>query len=396
MALFSKRLADVVPEDLQALIGNSIAEARDIEFKSTVGKSDADRREFLADVSSFANATGGDLIIGINENSGVADSFAPIAPDAADAEILRLESIIRDGLDPRIPGVETRAVLTPDGNGVVLVIRIPRSFAAPHMVTLGNLSRFYSRNSAGKHQLDVTEIRAAFAFSDSARAALRAFRTERLGRLVAGDTPVPLPPNPKTVVHLVPLTAADPAIQIDATQAMDDQDNFRPLYGSAWNRRINFDGALSYAPWGDAAWAAGYTQLFRSGAVEGAEAFMLRRRDGDRPHAIPSYSFEEKLIAALRFYLRLLARLSVAPPYLLGLSLLDVRGLEMGVSQSHSSVFDPTYPIDRDELILPELLVSDPAAPSEAILKPAFDAVWQAAGWPGSLNYDDDGKWSRR
>jgi hypothetical protein len=392
MALFSKPLADIVPEDLQALIDDSVAEARDIEFKSAVGKTDADRREFLADVSSFANATGGDLVIGIDTKSGIADSFAPIGPDAADAEILRLESMIRDGLDPRIPGLETRPIATVNGSGVVLIIRIPRSFAAPHMVTFGNLSRFYSRNSAGKHQLDVTEIRASFAYSDAARTALRAFRAERLGRIVADDTPVALAPNPKTVVHLVPLTAADPAIQIDATQAMNDLDNFRPLYGSSWSRRINFDGALSYAPWKDAG-AAGYTQLFRSGAIEGAEAFMLRRRDGDRPHAIPSYSFEDKLIEALGFYLRLLARLGVAPPYLLGLSLLDVRGLEMAVPQSH---FDSTYPIDRDDLVLPELLVIDPGAPAHAILKPAFDAVWQAAGWPRSLNYDEHGTWTRR
>jgi hypothetical protein len=53
---------------------------------------------------------------------------------------------------------------------------------------------------------------------------------------------------------------------------------------------------------------------------------MLRRRDGDRPHLIPSYAFEDKLIEALGFYLNMLARFKVAPPYLLGLSLLDVRG----------------------------------------------------------------------
>ncbi len=55
----------------------------------------------------------------------------------------------------------------------MLVIRIPRSYGAPHMVTFQNTSRFYTRNSAGKHQLDVSEIRSAFALSETARSALR-------------------------------------------------------------------------------------------------------------------------------------------------------------------------------------------------------------------------------
>ena len=32
--------------------------------------SDVDRKEFLADISSFANASGGDLVFGITEENG--------------------------------------------------------------------------------------------------------------------------------------------------------------------------------------------------------------------------------------------------------------------------------------------------------------------------------------
>jgi hypothetical protein len=72
----------------------------------------------------------------------------------------------------------------------------------------------------------VSEIRAAFGFS--ARTSLHEFRIECLGRIVPNDTPVALAPNPKTVLHLIPLTAADPAMQIDATAAMEEWDQFRP------------------------------------------------------------------------------------------------------------------------------------------------------------------------
>jgi len=74
--------------------------------------------------------------------------------------------MIRDGIAPRIIGLQTKAI---DGfsDGCVIVIRIPKSWNYPHMVTYKNHSRFYSRNSAGKYPLDVTEIRSAFIASES-------------------------------------------------------------------------------------------------------------------------------------------------------------------------------------------------------------------------------------
>jgi len=39
-----------------------------LDYKRDVpGESDQDKKEFLADISSFANATGGDLIYGVDE-----------------------------------------------------------------------------------------------------------------------------------------------------------------------------------------------------------------------------------------------------------------------------------------------------------------------------------------
>jgi len=54
-----------------------------------------------------------------------------------------------------------------DGKGFIILVRIPQSFASPHMVKFQNTSRFFCRNSAGKYQLDVQEIRNAFLATDS-------------------------------------------------------------------------------------------------------------------------------------------------------------------------------------------------------------------------------------
>ena len=49
--------------------------------------------------------------------------------------------------------------------------------------------------------------------------------------------------------------------------------------------------------------------------------------------------------------------------------------------------------IDRDVLILPDILVDDYNTPIPSVLRPAFDALWQAAGFARSMNYDQQGQW---
>lgn len=87
---------------LQRLIDGKASERRDIEYKRhTYGNGDKDYGEYLADVSSFANTIGGDIIIGLNAKAGVPTGFAPLQIDP-DGEKLRLENVARSGLQPRI------------------------------------------------------------------------------------------------------------------------------------------------------------------------------------------------------------------------------------------------------------------------------------------------------
>src|SRR4051812_9816459 len=110
MALASIPLDQLAKEHLQGLVEGTVAEGRELEFKASVGRDDAAKREFLADVSSFANAVGGDLLVGVAEEDGVAAALPGMTRSSVDGEILRLENILRDGVDPRIPGVQMRAI----------------------------------------------------------------------------------------------------------------------------------------------------------------------------------------------------------------------------------------------------------------------------------------------
>ena len=63
------------------------------------------------------------------------------------------------------------------------------------------------------------------------------------------------------------------------------------------------------------------------------------------------------------------------------------------------SAYDHTFPFDRDVLILPEMRI-DSMQPTvqdvASAMRPAFDILWQAAGYARSPNYDAAGNWSRR
>ncbi len=63
---------------LQYMIDNQVSEGRDLEFKRELpGGGDEASREFLADVTAFANAQGGDIVYGMDEaNGAAADLFA--------------------------------------------------------------------------------------------------------------------------------------------------------------------------------------------------------------------------------------------------------------------------------------------------------------------------------
>jgi predicted HTH transcriptional regulator len=70
--MIPRPLNEVDEADLAALINNAVAEGRTIDYKRELpGTSDGAKKEFLADASSFANTSGGDLIFGMEENEGV-------------------------------------------------------------------------------------------------------------------------------------------------------------------------------------------------------------------------------------------------------------------------------------------------------------------------------------
>lgn len=378
MTLEFKHIDNIDEADLKALVDLPATEGQRLEFKGTLpGGSDSQKREFLADVSAFANAVGGDILYGISESAGKAKGIEPLEVDV-DAEVLRLESLIRDGLDPRIPGVRLRAV--PVDGGHVIVLRIPRSWAAPHVVSIGGWFRFFTRTSAGKHPIDVRELRALFALSESVERRVRQFRAERVAHVTARTEGISLAHGACVLVHVLPV---GPSITLDIGSIEGQATQLAPLnsYGLSW--RHNLDGFLVFWPAG--AEILSYTQLFRDGSIEMGDAYLLSK--GQTLHA---GLLETRIIEGVARALAAQQTLGMAPPLVVLTSVIGVHGYEVVPQQSVLVLQEHT--IDRDTLILPEVVVQEMPFDAGGAMKPTFDALWNAGGWPRSLSYDADGK----
>ena len=273
--MIDKPIADITADDIQHLVDEGTPEKRTLEFKAELpGTKDSEKKEFLADVSSFANAAGGDLIYGVEAPDGRATAAPGVTAQNVEAALLRLDQMIRSGISPRIVGFQIHAVPSL-GNGPAIVIRISRSWQGPHIVSYQQHFRFFSRNAAGKFPMDVSDIRAAVLNVGSTEERIRMFRTDRLARIAAAETPVHLTSTTRLIcVHSAPFMAFSGAGQVDLARAVKRPELLEPLYaGGRSAPTFNIDGLYTYSPARES--STSYFQIFRNGIVEAVDAQMI-------------------------------------------------------------------------------------------------------------------------
>jgi hypothetical protein len=396
--MLDRPLDQVSSEDLQRLVANGVSEGRSLEYKQALpGGTDSDRKEFLADVSSFANAVGGTLLYGIRERrengrqTGIADAIDGIDAKAIDADILRFENMLRDGIAPRLAGVQFRAIAG-FPKGPVLLIHIPKSWSGPHMVTYQQHSRFYSRNTNGKYALDVFELRTAFVASGSLSERAREFRTERLGRLIAGDTAVPLTETRLIAIHIIPHSSIAGGLEVDLRRIRSTEHDIHPFYSRRAAFTFNLDGLMMNTASRNGESSA-FLQVFRNGTIETVNSSMLSG-NAALHNTVPSRTFADHLFEFAEQALGLLRRAEVGPPVSMFVALQGVRSSVLGISERLSFYRDiHATAFDRDLLLLPDLLFHDLTVDIRVALKPLLDVLWQAAGISRCYDYDENGTW---
>jgi Putative DNA-binding domain len=392
---FNLPLAQIDAAQLETLRADAVREGRQLDYKETLpGNSDHDKREFLSDVTSLANAAGGDLIFGVRERreagkpTGEIEAIVGLSGLNVDVKRLRLEAMIRDGVAPRLPPVSFHEIRR-DSDPPCLLLRVPRSWAGLHMVTYKNLSRFYARTSAGKYQLDVHEIRAGFVTAETAFERLRRFRLERVTRVLAFEAPAPIAAGPKLILHALPVNVLD---EVWARVLTMEEDKvafaIAPIAAIPATWRFNLEGFVVHTLSADLSRQC-YTQLFRDGGIEVMSGRVIAK--DDKRGGFYAWGMEEQIINRFATYQKFWQDLGVAPPLLIGLTLSGVKGWKVlrtpyGFNDQDAAVFD------RDVVSPTEVMLSDLVHPADVVLHPLFDFVWNGGGWPGSPNYKD-GRW---
>ena len=388
--MINKHLDKIDISDLKQLQSNAVSEGKTIEYKKLLPtNSYADRKEFLADISSFSNASGGDLIFGILEENGSPKSIDGLEIESVDEEIRKYENIIRDGIEPRII-FATRAVNV-SGKKNIFIFRVNKSWVGPHRVIYEGHDKFYSRNSAGKYALDTNELKSAFNLSQTLTEQINKFKTERITQLISDNLPLLFYDGGKIVLHLIPLESFSPNYRIDLNPIINEPAKLKPIYASGWSYRINLEGVLSYSG-GRNDKSHSYIQLYRNGIIEAVEGLMLSAEREKK--YIPSVAYEIELIKSLREFLNLTKELGINMPIVIFLTLIGVNGYEMAVDRMR--FWGDYYKIDKDILQLPETLIESYNTEPKDILRPMFDLVWNACGFKRSYNFDEAGNWTAK
>jgi hypothetical protein len=384
-------IEEVTPEHIASLVDNKVSERKVLEYKEKLPEgNDLAKKEFLGDVSSFANSFGGDIIYGIRDQrdrgkaTGVPEAIVGLAGLNVSAEITRLESMMRDGIRPRIPNVQARDIEIP-GKGSVVLLRVPRSWLRPHMVTHGGTSRFFARHNTGKDQLDVQEIGQLFAEQRSLGEELRNWRTERVARLISDEGPAPLEGPAKLLVHFVPAAALVGQDMAGWRPVPNEVRNLlRPSSPSGMSWRYNADGFLVYSVEGSSR-CASYVQLFRNGSLEYADGYILnvgKSYGAGRETDIPSKSFEQKLVEIFGNALLAIRRLSIPDPVYLSCTLAGVQGLRLSREGVSFHLTSARHTFDRQIIQTPEVQIDRAESrPYRASLLPVVDSIWQASGY---------------
>jgi Putative DNA-binding domain len=391
MSLLAKPIKQITEEDLQSLVTSSVPESQILDYKqTTVGNSDKDRYEFLADVSSFANSSGGEILFGLAEMNGAPSQVCGLKLTNADQEILRLEQIARTGIRPPIQGIETRAIPL-NGGDCVLLMRIPKSWSSPHQVGQQGSFRFFGRGSNGKFQLDVDSLRALFRQGPEVTEQIRAFRAERLGRIASDELPAAMPPGSRTIVHIVPIENFCTNTAVDLTPVRQNHGLLIAPLNSGGSVRANLEGQIAVSHRHDET-AAAYVQLFRHGALEIVKYEMPWEVRGH--NFLPGLAFDEAIQEILSGTKRLYAAIDVLPPLVVMLTLLNMEDRLMGAGKQYG--YERDRPFGRKEIACPDVLIDDLTKDERTLAFPIVNLAWNAAGYEQSVFYDKNGNWKAK
>jgi len=139
-----------------------------LEYKERLGHSERDKKEFLKDVSGFANASGGFLIIGVKEHkpSGLPEKICGIEKIIGNQKVDEwINNVLISNLDERIHYNLKIFEFKNKDDKIVLLLYIPESPKKPHMITFQGKNNYYVRHNTSVNPATQSEVKEMFEYS---------------------------------------------------------------------------------------------------------------------------------------------------------------------------------------------------------------------------------------
>ena len=381
-----KPLSSVTVEDVRRLIDNAVCESAHLDYKRELSIDNPEqRKEFLRDVSAFANAHGGTIIYGVDEErdtdgkpTGLPQVVEGFNVRNRDSFVLTVDQLLKDGIDERLPSYELATVALPIAK-LVVMIRVPASLRAPHMVTFGRDRRFFMRGNSGRQEMSTAQIRDSVLHADGVVQRVASFVRERLGKFVSHAGA-----GPFWMMHIVPLIRRPSALDVTDSNVVLRLMGVAGTLGTAGTVHC-VEGFKTYGHRG----VDGRSHMiaFRDGGLEFFDQYAFVRQPEERFFAVGHFEnlafqlLQEGLGLYREGRIQLPAAVCVSMGGISGYSIPPVRG-----PRRHP-------PAVEDEVIVDPILLLDIPSDVKATLRPALDYVWNAFGWQRCEGYNALGKY---
>jgi hypothetical protein len=215
--------------------------------------------------------------------------------------------------------------------------------------------------------------------SKSLKEQIESFRKDRIEAVARNDGPVELSTPQRMVLHLIPEAFGHFQIQ---HQDLVYFAQWMPMLHDTggWTHEHNLDGMVTYdhdpgMP------TSGYVQLYRNGIVESVadDVTFFHPNDAAHRHRLFRTDYLNVVPPRITAYFKLFETLGIPLPVWLYMSFVGLDGTQILSSdylRSHGR------PIRERIILTPGQEIDDFGANIKALLKPGFDKLWNAAGYP--------------
>lgn len=382
---------ELTSEHVRALVTCSRSEGRRIDFKEAFKRSDngrsRDSHEVAKDVAAFANSSGGDIIYGVIETDGVATGTCLAVPTQDAEELLSfVQAAVRDGVSPYI---DIRCKYIPmEDNAGVFVIRVPKSFQAPHAVRKRGEKDalwFFKRGEDCALPMEESDVRHAYTTGFDVNRQIEVFRRTRIAQ--ANDT-IAGPLFGKSVrVHafFIPLAAFSIGDHLAYPRLLVGANRLR-LEGSHSGPMACPEGAFLHGGAQDGIWHAWY--IHRNGIVEWIDAgtnYMHNAPSGEKLEKIVLPLYERRLCGRLQDAANCISALDLGGPLAFCLSLTNAKGAQF-IAPNNRFLYSSLCPVDDMHAQTLILRAATDLSPDK--IKPSLDHVMNGFSLQKSVNFD--------